>query len=211
MTEENHFTESAPTNNEDTQPRGHKFHLGIAEQGKLYALEGKHALALTCYREAIRIAVSAGAPEVFFRHYMECTLESLEHMGAFADVVEYCDRAIAHHASLSLSDDKQRDMARVDLVYIHQRRGVVLLKMGRVDEGRAALEQAAALARAGKLDVPLVKTVLDWLVRGFQVDARRIQMEQDTKRYFSVRKDTVDPKLAIQIPEAHLRAMAAPR
>ena len=71
-------------------------HLQIAETGKLAALRGDHRTALGHYREAIRIAVGSGAPEVFFRHYLEATLESLELSEAFDDVLAYCDRAIAH-------------------------------------------------------------------------------------------------------------------
>src|SRR5215212_2230092 len=99
-------------------PQGHRLHLGIAEQGKVHALKGDHGSALTHYREAIRMAVSSGAPEVFFRHYMECTLESLERMGSLREVLEYCDRAIAHYAELMPNSEEQRALIRADLVSI---------------------------------------------------------------------------------------------
>jgi tetratricopeptide (TPR) repeat protein len=189
----------------DEMPKGHRLHLGIAEQGKLHALKGEHGLALTCYREAIRMAVSTGAPEVFFRHYMECTLESLERMGSLPDVLAYTDRAIAHYAELTPNSEEQRALIRADLVYIHQRRGVVLLKSGRADEARAALEQALRLAREAGIHLELSQTLLGWITRGFHVEPHRILMEQEAKRYFSVRPDTVDRTLAVALPRMEVR------
>jgi tetratricopeptide (TPR) repeat protein len=187
-------------------PKGHRLHLGIAEGGKLHALKGEHGQALTCYREAIRMAVNTGAPEVFFRHYMECTLESLEKMGSFPEVIAYADRAIEHYAAITPTSDEQRALIRADLVSIHQRRGAVLLKSGRVDEARAALEKATALAReAPAIALPLAEALLGWIVRGFHVDAHRILTEQEAKRYFSVRPDTVDRALAIPLPKMEVR------
>ncbi|WVM91801.1 hypothetical protein ULG90_18100 [Halopseudomonas pachastrellae] len=46
--------------------KAHQLHLGIAEQGKVLALAGRHADALQHYQEALRMAVSSRAPEVFF-------------------------------------------------------------------------------------------------------------------------------------------------
>lgn len=185
------------------KPQGHKLHLGIAEQGQLYALAGDHKLALTYYREAIRMAVSSGAPEVFFRPYMECTLESLERMGALAEVVAYTERAIAHYAELTPKSEEQRALMRADLMSIHQRRGAALLKMGRVEEARAALERAIGLSREAAMPLPLSQTLLGWITRGFHVEPQRILMEQEATRYFSVRADTVDKTLAVALPKEH--------
>lgn len=186
-------------------PKGHRLHLGIAEQGKLHALKGEHGMALTCYREAIRMAVSTGAPEVFFRHYMECTLESLERMGSYPEVIAYADRAIAHYAMITPNSEEQRALIRADLVSIHQRRGVALLKSGCVEESRAALEQALSLAREASISLPLSQTLLGWIARGFHVDPHRILMEQEARRYFSVRPDTVDRALAVPLPSMEVR------
>lgn len=49
----------------------HTVHLSIAETGKLFALKNNHVQALKHYREAIQLAVSSKAPEVFFRHYTQ--------------------------------------------------------------------------------------------------------------------------------------------
>jgi tetratricopeptide (TPR) repeat protein len=185
----------------EASPQGHRLHLGIAEQGKVHALKGEHTRALTCYREAMRMAVAAGAPEVFFRHYMECTIELLERMGSFADVLAYCDRALAHYAGFTPADDAQRAVVRTDLAYTHQRRGVVLLKMGRTEEACAALGEALAVAREAGIRLELAEALLGWASRGLHLEPRRILMEQESRRYFSVRPDTVDPTLAIALPE----------
>jgi len=190
---------------ETARPQGHRFHLGIAEQGKLHALKGEHAPALECYREAIRLAVSSGAPEVFFRHYMECTLESLERMGSYPEVLAYTDRALAHYATITPASEEQRALIRSDLISIHQRRGAVLLKQGQTDEARAALEKALALAREACMPLPLAELLVGWIRRSFHVDAHRILMEQEAKRYFSVRPDTVDKSLAIPLPKMEVR------
>ena len=49
---------------------------------------------------------------------------------SLAEVIEYADRAIAHYAQLDPKSVGQRALIRADLVYIHQRRGVTLLKSG---------------------------------------------------------------------------------
>lgn len=162
-------------------------HLQIAETGKIAALRGDHKTALGHYREAMRIAVTSGAPEVFFRHYLEATLESLELSDAFDDVLSYCERAIAHYAA----NPPRHVLAELDLASIHQRRGVALLKRSDVAAARAALEQA--IAQAARIDVrlPLADRLLDWIRRGLAVSKQRILAEQRRLHYFSVRPDTV--------------------
>lgn len=197
---------TAATPDEQAAPTGARLHMGIAEQGKLYALAGDHARALHYYRTAMRIAVEAGDPEVFFRHYLDCVMESLEHMGAYTEVLAYCDRAIALYAERP----PPNPLAVLDLATIHLRRGVVLVKAGERDEARAALRRALEVARGGGATLPLAQTLLRWLDAGFQVDARRVLGEQQRAQYFTVRRDAVDPGKAIMIAEAD-RPPAAPR
>jgi hypothetical protein len=171
-------------------------HAGIAEYGKLCALRGDHAGALRHYREAMGMAVRAKVPEVVFRHYLECSLESLEHMRAYADVVAYCDRAIEHYRERP----PENPLARLDLASIHQRRGVVLFKQGdRAGAGRA-LELARAAADAADARLPLAETLLRWLRSELTVTAERIAEEQLRHKYFSVRKDMVKESRAVPLP-----------
>ena len=189
---------SAGPGQASTTPEGVKLHVGIAEQGKLYALQGDHARALHYYRVAMRLTVEAGGPEIFFRHYLDCVMESLEHMGAYAEVLAYCDKAIA------LYDERPppNEMAVLDLATIHLRRGVVLLKSGDKDEARAACERAVAVCRGARLTMPLAQTLLRWLRASFHIDVARVISEQRRARYFTVRPDTVDPSRAIVLEDA---------
>jgi tetratricopeptide (TPR) repeat protein len=174
-------------------------HLAIAEAGKRAALLGDHKIALRHYREAMRQAVSSGAPEVFFRHYLEATMESLELMGAFDGVVEYCQRAIEHYRL----NPPTHELAWFDLASIHQRYAAVLLKQGLVPLARAELELAIAAATRAPARLPLAERLLDWLQRGNFVSATRVLGEQRRYLYFSIRPDTVakDPRALAKDPK----------
>lgn len=171
-------------------------HLGIAEQGKLHALAGDHSEALRHYREAIRLAVGSGAPEVCFRHYTQCVLESLEHTGAWDEVLAFCERVQGHYAA----HPPPHELARLDLASAHEREGVVLLKRGDAAAAQAALARAVEHAGPGRL--PLAEELLGWLRRGMQIDARRVLQQQARHRYFIVEREAVQPERAIQLPKA---------
>jgi tetratricopeptide (TPR) repeat protein len=174
---------------------GHRprLHVGLAEQGKVHALSGDHRAALAHYREAMAQAVRAGEPEVFFRHYMECALESLELMGALDEVLAWCDRAVEHYRS----SPPQHPVAARDLAHVHQRRGLVLLKLGRRDEARAALTESCQLQPRS---MPLAELIKRWIDTGLHCDAARVLAEQRRRGYFSVRPDTVDRSRAVPLP-----------
>lgn len=168
----------------------HAMHFSIAEAGKVLALKGNHKDALQQYREALKLAVSSHAPEVFFRHYTQCVLESLELTGAYNDIIEYCINADAHYASLKLSST----IHRRDHGSILERLGLVYLKAGDIDCGRDALERAIAVA--GDKVLPISEEILTWLKRGFSVDTGRILGSQRKHHYFVVRKEQVNRKNA---------------
>jgi tetratricopeptide (TPR) repeat protein len=172
------------------EPNPHSMHFSIAEAGKLFALKGNHKEALAKYREALKLAVSSRAPEVFFRHYTQCVLESLELTGAYNDIIEYCINADAHYATLNLNST----IHRRDHGSILERLGLVYLKAGDIESGRYALERAQAIAGEGVL--PISEEVLKWLERGFSVDTGRILGSQRKHHYFVVRKDQVNNKNA---------------
>lgn len=168
----------------------HELHIGVAEAGKLATLRGDHDEALRHYREAIRVAVSAKAPEVFFRHYTQCTLESLELTGDYAEIIEFCERADAHYRAIGTATPFQRR----DRGSILERLGIVRLKSGDVEAARSAL--AAALDVAGPDTLPIAKTVHGWLSRGLSPDLRRLTDLQKRYNYFSVRDGQVDASRA---------------
>ena len=170
-----------------------RLHVGLTEQGKLHALAGEHQAALAHYREAMAVAVRAGEPEVFFRHSLECALESLELMGALDEVLAYCDRALDHYRK----QPPAHAVATRDLAHVHQRRALVLLKRGEREAARADL---AASLRLQPGSMPLAATLLRWVSSGLHFDTSRIVAEQHRHRSFSVRHDTVAPERAIQLP-----------
>lgn len=186
-------------------PQEQPLHSGIAEQGKVNALRGNHVEALLHYREAMNMAVRARVPEVVFRHYLECALESLEHMGSYAELLDYCDKAIAHYAERP----PENPMAELDLATIHQRRGVALMKVGDRPAASQALTTAVAGAKSCAAQLPLAEQLLRWLKAELTIGKDRVLAEQHRHRYFSVRKDTVRPERAVPLP-ASLRPGAAP-
>ena len=171
-------------------------HLGIAEAGKVHALAGRHAEALRHYREAIRLAVAAKAPEIFFRHYSQCVLESLEKSGGDADIIAYCEAAETHYASL----DADTPLHRKDRGATLERLGLAFLRSGNTDAARASL--ASAISLAGKGVLPLAEQVAGWLARGLTVSPALLVQAQQKHKYFVVRPDAVDPARARQLPAA---------
>lgn len=177
-----------------TLTNGAARHLGIAEAGKLAALAGDHDEALRHYREALRMAVAAGAPEVFFRHYTQCVLESLERSGSYAEVIEYCERADEHYRGFEhLTAFQRRDHGAM-----LERLGSVLAKAGRPDE--ALIRLTCALDLAGATALPLAAALADWLRRRLRLDARRITELQERHRYFTVRPGLVESAIATALP-----------
>jgi len=177
-----------------TGPPG--LHAGVAEYGKVCALRGEHVVALMHYREAMAMAIRQSAPEVVPRHYLECALESLELMGAHAEVLAYCDRAIEHYREYP----PESALARFDLASIHQRRGVALLKQGDRDAAVRALEAACGLARDAQADLPLAGTLLRWVTARLTIGADRLAAEQARHLYFAVRPETVKASRAVPLP-----------
>lgn len=168
----------------------HGYHLGIAEAGKCFALKGDHREALRHYREAIRLAVSSSAPEVFFRHYCQCVLESLELTGQFQEVIEYCAKADAYYEQIGT----QRQLHGKDHASILERQGLVHAKQGEREAALHCLEKARLLAGADKL--ALTEQVYGWLRRGMVPDVARLTAAQRKHQYFTVRAEQVDARRA---------------
>jgi tetratricopeptide (TPR) repeat protein len=161
----------------------HAIHLALAESGRNAALRHEHTEALRSYREAIKLAVAAKAPEVFFRYYTQCVLESLERTGSYDEVIAFCEEADAHHQSVNST----LPIHRKDHGSLLERLGIVLLKDGRRDDGREALERA--VETAGPRSLPIAEEILGWLARGYEVSAPRLTQLQERSGYFIVRRD----------------------
>ena len=172
-------------------------HLRIAESGKLFALNGDYCRALGCYRLAMHLAVRSGSPEVFFRHYLECLIEAMELNGDYEEVLAFCDRMQTLHDEL----EKAGELEQLDRANIHQRRGIVLLKRQHDREAEHELAEATRLSGNG---LPLSATVLRWVRSRLSPGIPRLVEEQKRHGYFSVRRDTVKPALALPLGDRQI-------
>ena len=182
-----------------------KYHMGVAEQGKIYALEGRHDMALTYYRQAIRMTVEEKDPEIFFRHYLECVMESLERTGSYEEVLAYCDKAVEFYEE----KPPPNPLAQMDLAHIYLKKGVALMKTGDQSEAADAFEQGIKEAKKADQPLPLAQKLFRWVKTGMSVDDRRLVQEQERCGYFSVHSDSVNEQMAVKLPNEKL--FAAPR
>jgi tetratricopeptide (TPR) repeat protein len=182
----------------------HELHLAVAEFGKILALKHQHAQALQHYREAIRMAVSAKAPEVFFRHYSQCVLESLELMGAYGEVIEFCQKADRHYSALTVS----LDLHKKDLGSVLERWGINLVKMGEISAAKEKLQRI--FADCGPIKFPLAEELIQWLTKGLHVDSSRLLALQKKHQYFVVRADQVNAAKARSLDSLNVNRSLAP-
>ena len=173
-------------------PGSHQVHIGIAEAGKVLAIKGRHKEALERYRDALRLAQSARAPDVFGRHYLQCVLESLEKLGDNARVVDLATQAADAVAQ------KDTPFHRRDRAALLERAAVARLKLD--DNFAAQVGFAEALTLAGPEGQPLSAMMLDWMKRGLKITPARIADAQRKHGYWAVRADTVDTVRASSAP-----------
>ena len=171
-------------------------HLGIAENGKLYCLRGDYSEALRHFREAIRLSQQHGEMDIFFQHYSQCVLETLELSGAHTEVIE-CSEGFLEFLADKTDESGFLNKMRASIL---ERIGVQYLML---DEKAAAVPVLKeALALGGKKGNPLSHELLNWAQRGFAVSKKQIQDLQKRFNYFIVRKDKVNPAIAVELPKA---------
>jgi tetratricopeptide (TPR) repeat protein len=170
--------------------KAHEMHFAVAEYGKVMALQNRHSDALHHYREAIRLAVSCKAPEIFFRHYTQCVLESLELTGSHREVIDFCNNAHGHYQSLKVS----LQLHKKDHGAVLERGAVNYLKSG--DKAAAIDYLQQAIDCSGKGVLPLAEELLQWLRRGLVVDGPRLLSLQKKHKYFVVRPEQVNKEQA---------------
>lgn len=170
-------------------------HLGIAEKGKLYAVEGNHQEALRHYKEAIKMTENQPNGSVFFQHYMQCVMESLEQMGAHSEVMGYCEKFLAMLDEQNLEPSLEKKY-RADVL---QRWAIQYLLLGEKEEAKELLCVIQTLVGRGTLK--LADELLGWLQRGYTVGVKQIQELQKKYQYFIVSRDKLRPDLAISLPE----------
>ena len=128
-------------------------------RARCYALRGRPRVALVYYRHAIHMTVQTQDREIFFRHYLECVMESLEQMGSYPEVLAYCAKAIEFYAQ----NPPPNPLAQRDLAHIYERQGVVLLKSGEKDEADQGLRARSGVLEGSGQTLPLLQTLLRWL------------------------------------------------
>lgn len=173
-----------------------KIHVGIAEQGKIHALNGNYPEALRYYRKAIEMAVVGGDEAIYTRHYVWCMLEALELNGLYEPVLQYCNQVM-----MGIDKSISVDINVQDIVDVWQRKGVVLLKMGKEAEGLVCFKKALEYTSTINLECPLAQALLFMASSGLVLDLRRIEAEQRRLGYFIVQEASVDSSIAITLPD----------
>ncbi len=172
-------------------------HLRIAESGKVFAVNGDFRRALGCYRLAMHMVRQSRSPEVFFRHYLECLIEAMELNGDYEEVLTFCERMQELHENL----EEAGELEQLDRANLHQRRGIILLKMERDRDAEHELAEAARLSGNG---LSLSATVLRWVRSRLRPNSSRLLEEQRRHGYFSVRRETVKPERAVPLNDQQI-------
>ena len=168
-------------------------HLGVAERGKMYFLEGNHKEAMRHFQEAINMSRKNASSDVFFQHYTQCVMESMELSGHHEEVISYCEKL----SEFLKEKDMTHDVIKKNFATARERMAVQYLLQGDKTEATQHFEEAAKTMHN---KMPLSVELLGWLKRGYNISEKQIRDAQSKHKYFIVRKDTVNPALAIDIP-----------
>lgn len=172
-------------------------HYGIAEKGKVFALQGNHKEALRHYKEALRMCQTLPNADLFFQHYSMCAMESLELMGSYEEVIAFCDNCLDFLESKE--ELRNNPVFEKYLASITERKGIQYLFL---DEKKEAVEAFREVqTRMGKTGMPLTNELLNWASRGYTITTKQIRDLQNKHRYFTVRKETVNEQIAIELPQ----------
>lgn len=172
-------------------------HFGVAEKGKVFALQGNHKEALRHYKEALRMCQGLPNADVFFQHYSLCAMESLELMESYNEVIDFCDRCLDFLETKSTLNE--HPVFEKYVASILERKGIQFLLL---DEKEDAVETFKTVQeRIGKTKMPLTNELLSWTARGYTITPQKIRDLQKKHRYFTVRKESVNEKIAVELPK----------
>jgi tetratricopeptide (TPR) repeat protein len=179
----------------EKETQNYALHLGIAEKGKIYAVQGDHKEALRHYKEAIKMTQGQEMGEMFFQHYMQCTLESLELMGAHAEVLNYCEKLLellnTKEDSEFIAKYKTETWQRMAIQYLHK------------DDPETAREYLMKITKeAGSGKQKIADILLNWINRRYKITKKQIFDLQKENRYYIVDKNNLKPEIAIELPQA---------
>jgi tetratricopeptide (TPR) repeat protein len=172
-------------------------HYNIAEQGKLFATQGKYKEALRHYKEALRMSQQVPKSDIFFQHYSQCAMESLEQMEAYNEVIAFCDKCIDF---METKDDLQEHPIFIKyLASLWERKGIQYLYLNDKEDAIEAFEKAITIVKPNK--ILLAQELHNWCKRGYTISKQQVESLNKKHQYYTVRKDNINSQIAIELPE----------
>ncbi|WP_442264619.1 hypothetical protein ACSIGC_09660 [Tenacibaculum sp. ZS6-P6] len=169
-------------------------HYRIAERGKIYALDKNYGEALRYYKEALRLTREQKDSELFFQHYSQCVMETLELSGAHDQVISFCEN---YRAFLK---EKEEDFLIIKHeAFVCERQAIQHILREEQEEAKGLL--TTIQKKLGKGKQPITDELLNWLLRGYKINPDQVRQLQKKHNYFIVRKESVNPKIAMDLPE----------
>lgn len=171
-------------------------HNGVAEKGKLFAIQGNHKEAIRYYKEAIRMCRTLPNAEEFIHHYNICIMESLELMESYNEVIEFCDKCLDF---LKIKDSLKNNLfVKNYAASVLERKGIQFLLL---NEKEKAIDSFKSVQHHIDIKLmPLTNELLNWALRGLTITHKQILELQKKYLYFIVRKDAVNVKIAVELP-----------
>ena len=122
-------------------------------------------------------------------------MESLEKSGGHQEVIDYCQKALDLLQKQDLSEDATRKLYGSTL----EKMAVQWLLLGDSDAALERLREARKVTGAKVL--PLADQLLGWVERRYAITPKQIREAQERHRYFVVRREQINPKIAIELPK----------
>lgn len=169
-------------------------HFCVAEKGKCLALDGRYSEAIRHLGQAIRMLQGQPSADIFFQHYSLCVMEVYELMGEHEEVITMCDHYINF---LQENPRNQTPHYYRFLGALWERRALQCLFLGRDREAAESLNMALKHIP----DAPIVQTLLKWFSKKYNLNRKQIAELQKKHGYFIIAKETVNPHLAIPLPQ----------
>mgnify|MGYP000515969809 CR=1 FL=1 len=169
-------------------------HIRFAEKGKMYSLEGNYKEALRHYKEAIKMMQQTKDSDIFFQHYSQCVMEALEQLGSYDEVISFCKNYRDF-----LADKETNVLVKKHNAFVCERQAIQHILKEEQEEAKTVLTNAQK--EIGKGKHPITDELLNWLLRGYKINKDQVTRLQKKHNYFIVRKESVNPKIAMDLPE----------
>ena len=173
-----------------------RMHFGVAERGKMHYLEGNHKEALRHFQEAIQMTVKNQSSDVFFQHYTQCVMESLEILGHHDEVISYCEK----FSEFLFEKGLDEPIIAKNYATTVERMAIQYLFKEEDDEAKKLFKKASDTMNK---KMPLSNVILGWLHRGYSITEKQIRDTQHKHDYFVVRKEHINPGLAVDLPSTN--------